>query len=186
MNSRCPTLRPRLLAAIGLLAGLGGCGGMQVGDFAAGKPPMEIQSYFPGHTKAYGIFFDRAGNVKRQFVVDINGKWTGDALLLDEYFVYDDGAKQERHWTFRRAPSGGWIGTAPDVIGHAYGRRSGNAFNMHYTIDLKVKKSTYRVDFDDWLFRESPEVVLNHAVVSKYGITVGQVQLAFIHDPVPK
>ena len=56
----------------------------------------------------------------------------------------------------------------------------GNAYEMHYTTDVKAGDSTYRLDFDDWLFRESKDVVLNHAVVTKFGIYVGQVQLAFV------
>ena len=36
-----------------------------------------------------------------------------------------------------------------------------------------------RVQFDDWLFRQDAEVVLNKAEVTKYGIQVGQVFLSF-------
>jgi hypothetical protein len=34
--------------------------------------------------------------------------------------------------------------------------------------------------FDDWMFRQSEDVVLNRATVSKFGITVGSVTLAFV------
>jgi hypothetical protein len=156
------------------------CSSMKLDDFARGTPPMALEEYFAGHSTAYGMFFDRSKDVRRQFVVQLDGKWDGSVLTLDEDFTYSDGEKQQRHWTFRKQPDGGWTGTAPDVVGEAHGRSSGNAYRMRYTADLKAGDSTYRVDFDDWLFRQSQDVVLNHAVVTKYGFDVGEVQLAFV------
>jgi hypothetical protein len=170
----------RRLAFLTLLAPLGACASMTLDDFAGGKPPMDLVDYFSGHSTAYGIFYGRSGDVKRQFVVQMQGAWDGNILKLDEDFSYSDGEKQQRHWSFRHDVDGGWIGTAPDVIGEARGRTVGNAYEMHYTADVKSGDSTYRLNFDDWLFRQSDDVVLNHAMVTKFGIFVGEVQLAFV------
>lgn len=167
-------------AALVSLLALSGCASMSVDDFAGGRPEMALDQYFPGKTTAYGMFFDRDNNVKRQFVVDMTGAWDGTTLKLDEDFTYSDGEKQQRHWTFVKQADGSWIGTAPDVIGEAHGRTVGNAYNMKYVVDLKAGDSTYRVNFDDWLFRQSADVVLNRAVVTKFGFEVGMVQLAFV------
>jgi hypothetical protein len=154
-----------------------GCAHMQPADFANGKPALTLEGFFPGHETAYGLFYDRGGNVQRQFAVDMNGNWDGAVLHLDEHFSYADGEIQERHWSFRRAVDGGWIGTAPDVIGEAHGQVAGNAFELHYSLVVKG----YTLDVDDWLFREAPDVILDRATFSWLGFGVGQLQLVIIH-----
>jgi len=166
-----------------LLFGLAACTPMQPADFATGKPVLTLEGFFPGHETAYGIFYDRGGTVKRQFAVDMNGRWDGRSLFLDEYFTYSDGEKQERHWTFHPVGSGAWVGIAPDVIGEATGQVDGNALELHYRMDVKSGDSTYRLDVDDWLFREAPTVILDRAEFTKFGFAVGQLQLVIIHGP---
>ncbi len=174
-------MNTQFCTAVALLIALTGCAPMQPADFAGGKPELTLEGFFPGRERAYGVFYDRGGTVKRQFAVDMNGTWDGAVLHLDEYFTYADGEHQERHWTFRRAEDGTWIGTAPDVIGEADGRVAGNAFELHYTLDVKSGDSVYRLDVDDWLFREAPDVILDRAVFTKFGFTVGQLQLVILH-----
>lgn len=157
-----------------------GCASMTTEQFKSGKPTMALEEYFNGDSTAYGMFFNRSGDVKRQFKVAMHGAWDGAVLKLDENFTYDDGEKQERHWSFHKTGSNTWEGTAPDVIGPAIGRFDGNAYRMTYTVDLKAGDTSYRVDFDDWLFRQSDKIVLNNAKVSKFGLEVGQVQLVFV------
>jgi hypothetical protein len=171
--------------AVALLIGLAACTPMKPQDFAGGKPELILEGFFPGHERAYGVFYDRGGTVKRQFTVDMNGSWDGAILHLDEYFSYSDGERQERHWTFRRAADGAWTGTAPDVIGEASGQLAGNAFELHYTLDVKSGDSVYRLDVDDWLFREASDVILDRAVFTKFGFMVGQLQLVIIHAAPP-
>ncbi len=175
----------RLALALLPVVLLGACATQKLEDFATGRPELRLETYFPGHTRAWGMFVDRFGTVRRQFIVDLDGGWDGTVLTLDEHFIYADGERQERHWRFHRDGAGGWIGTAPDVIGQAHGREAGNAFEMHYTAELRTGDSTLRADFDDWLFRQDQEVVLNRAVMRKFGVTLGTVQLAFRHDSPP-
>lgn len=64
---------------------LSGCSAsMKPEDFANRQPRFVIEDYFTGKTKAWGIFEDRFGNLKREFVVDITGSWDGKQLILDE------------------------------------------------------------------------------------------------------
>ena len=157
-----------------------GCAAQTPADFASGTPPMQLEEFFNGNSTAYGMFFSRGGDLKRQFKVAMHGAWDGQVLKLDEDFTYDDGEKQQRHWTFHKTGASTWEGTAPDVIGPAEGSFAGNAFEMHYTADVKAGDSTYRLNFDDWLFRQSDNVVMNHATLSKFGIYVGEIQLVFV------
>ena len=75
-----------------------GCDTMNTEAFSNGKPKFVLEKYFVGDTSAWGIVEDRFGNVKRQFIVDINGVWDGDTLILKEDFLFDDGEKSFREW----------------------------------------------------------------------------------------
>lgn len=163
-----------------ILLPLAACAAQPVDTFSTGRPEMRLEEFFNGDSTAYGLFFDRAHDVRRQFRVAMHGAWDGTVLKLDENFSYDDGEKQERHWTFRKTGPDTWEGTAPDVIGTAQGRFSGNAYRMSYVADLKSGDSTYRLNFDDWLYRQSENVVMNNARVTKFGLDVGEVQLVFV------
>lgn len=159
---------------------LSACASMTVDQFKGGTPEMRLEDYFSGDSTAYGMFLDRSGDVRRQFKVAMHGSWDGTKLKLDEDFTYDDGEKQQRHWIFVPTGPNTYTGTAPDVIGTVQGRFEGNAYRMNYTADLKTGSSTTRLNFDDWLFRQSDRVVLNNTRVTKFGFDVGQVQLVFI------
>lgn len=162
-----------------MAASLTGCGGMALQDFATSRPDMRLEEYFSGRTKAWGLFEDRFGNVRRQFVVDLVGRWDGRELLLEEDFLYDDGERDRRVWRIVKLADGSYEGRADDVIGVAKGAAAGRAFNWRYTVDLKTDDGPVRVQFDDWLFRQDAEVVLNKAEITKYGLQVGQVFLSF-------
>ena len=54
---------------------------MKPENFANKQPRFVIEDYFTDKTKAWGIFEDRFGNLKREFVVDIKGSWDGKQLI---------------------------------------------------------------------------------------------------------
>lgn len=170
----------RLLLALPLaLFALTGCETMTPDDFKDHSPKLDIFDYFEGQTRAWGLFEDRFGKVRRQFQVDIRGAVTDGVLTLDESFRYDDGELATRVWTIRRDGPGGYIGTAPDVVGEAKGRAAGNALNWTYNLDLPVGGSTWRVAFDDWMFLQPDGVMINRAKISKLGLEIGSVTLFF-------
>ena len=80
-----------IIAALSLALLLTGCNTMKLEDFSDTKPEFVLEAYFAGETRAWGIFEDRFGNLRRQFVVDITGTWNGQELVLDERFAYSDG-----------------------------------------------------------------------------------------------
>ncbi len=63
--------------------------------------------------------------------------------------------------------------------GTASGQAAGNAFQWKYTLRLPVDGSVYEVQFDDWMYLMGDGVMLNKAVMSKFGIRLGEVTLAF-------
>jgi Protein of unknown function (DUF3833) len=74
----------------------------------------------------------------------------------------------------RNAASG-----ADDIVGEAVGQATGNALNWRYTLALPVDGRVWEVQFDDWMYLMDERVMLNKAVMSKFGITLGEVTLAF-------
>ena len=173
----------KILVVGGLSLGLlFGCSTMKIEDFAKNEPELVLEEYFAGKVKAYGIFEDRFGNLRRQFTVDINGTWDGQKLVLDERFYYSDGEQDQREWVIQKISDGEYRGRAGDVIGEDKGIARGNALNWRYDMDLKVGSGTMRVHFNDWMFLQSTGVLLNRAAVSKFGIKIGTVTLAFVKD----
>lgn len=152
---------------------------MTPSDYAAEKPALDLQTYFNGTVDAWGMFQDRSGKVIKRFKVVIHCSWQGDTGTLDEDFTYSDGTTQKRVWTLKKFPDGRYIGTADDVVGEATGQIGGNALNWSYTLALPVDGKIYNVKFDDWMYLMDDQVMLNRAVMSKFGFRLGEVTLSF-------
>jgi len=153
---------------------------MDVQSYKQNQPTLTLFDYFQGHTKGWGIFQDRGGNLKRSFVVDITGTINEKGqLVMVEDFVWNDGEKSQRVWTISENEKNQFTGTAPDVYGQASGSSSGNAFHWKYDMKLAVKDKTYKVSFDDWMFLQPDGVLLNRATMSKFGFKLGEVFISF-------
>ena len=176
----------RLLLGLSLVAlvFLGACASAPTpADYAAEKPVLDLRQYFNGKLTAHGIFTDRSGKVVRRFTVAMKGTWTGDQGVLEEDFSYSDGSSDRRVWRITRLPDasgpGRYIGTADDVVGEAIGQAAGNALRWAYTLRLPVDGKVYEVQFDDWMYLMDERVMLNKAVMSKFGVRLGEVTLSF-------
>mgnify|MGYP001252951478 CR=1 FL=1 len=162
-----------------VVLGLTGCSSMKPEDFSNRGPRLVLEDYFEGKTRAWGMFHDRFGALRREFVVDITGTWDGTTLTLDEEFDYADGEQDRRIWTIKKIDDNNYTGTAGDIIGSARGISFGNALNWTYDMNLKVGDGTWRVTFDDWMFLQPGGVLLNRATVTKFGLQLGTVTLSF-------
>ncbi len=128
--------------------------------------------------------------------------------VLDEVFSYSDGTTDRRVWTLKRSPDGKYTGTAADVAGQAFGEEKGNTFRWGYTLKLPVDgpsdagppqgasaplggsavreatnvgaRKVIEVQFDDWMYLMNERVMLNKAVMSKFGFRLGEVTLSFV------
>ncbi len=176
-------MKRRIVLAAALALTLAGCAGPRIDDYAAEKPVLDLKQYFNGTLDAYGIFTDRSGKVVKRFTVVMKGSWNGDEGVLDEDFVYSDGSLQKRIWRLKRLPDRRYTGTADDVVGEARGQARGNAFNWTYTLALPVDGRVWHVDFDDWMYLMDDRVMLNTAVMSKWGVKLGEVTLSFVKRP---
>jgi hypothetical protein len=169
------TLAGLLLSAAALL----GCAGPQVQDYAAETPQLDLRSYFNGRLIAHGLFTDRSGAVKRRFTVQMLAHWQGDQGVLEEDFRYSDGKTERRVWQLTRQADGRYLGRAADVVGEAQGEAAGNTLRWRYTLSLPVDGRVYDVQFDDWMYLMDDSTLLNRATMSKFGVRLGEVTLAF-------
>ena len=158
---------------------LSGCASQTIDAYANEKPVLDLAQYFNGVLDAYGVFTDRSGAVVKRFTVVMNCSWQGNEGVLDEDFTYSDGTKQKRIWRLTRVGDGRYTGRADDVVGTAQGQVRGNAFYWTYTLSLPVDGKVYEVQFDDWMYLMTDKVMLNKATMSKFGVRLGEVTLAF-------
>ncbi len=165
-----------LLAGATLAAG---CAGPTPADYAGERPVLDLKTYFNGELSAHGIFTDRSGRVVRRFTVAMTGRWNGNQGVLDEHFSYSDGSTERRTWRLTDLGNGRWEGRADDVVGVAEGRAAGNALNWRYTLALPVDGRVWEVQFDDWMIQMDDRVMLNKAVMRKFGVQLGEVTLSF-------
>ncbi len=165
------------------IALLSGCSSVKVSEYANENPKLDLADYFNGTIDAHGIFTDRSGKVVKRFKVVIDAKWTvqdGKKVgVLDEAFTYSDGSTQRRVWTLTEIAPKRYKGTASDVVGEALGDVAGNALNWSYTLALPVDGKVYNVQFNDWMYQMDDKVMLNKATMTKFGIYLGEVTLAF-------
>ena len=172
-----------LLAAVAAALLVAACAAPTPADYAAEKPLLDLREYFNGNLVAHGIFTDRSGKVVRRFTVQLMGSWQGDEGVLDEAFAYSDGKTEKRVWHIRKLPDvqgqARYSGQAGDVVGTAEGEAAGNALRWSYTLRLPVDGREIDVQFDDWMYLMDERVMLNKAVMSKFGVRLGEVTLSF-------
>ena len=171
-----------VLAVIAVSAmGLSSCSTNSISNVTSVKPELKIEEYFLGKSKAYGILFDRSGLPTRNFLVDLEGTWDEKTqiLTLDEYFEFDDGEKSFRQWKIKKLANNKYTGEADDVIGTAYGEAKGNALNWKYVLEVPYKGSTLALNLDDWMYLSDDDVLINRAIMSKFGFKVGEILISF-------
>ena len=177
MNRR--TLLLAGATSAGAVLGVSGCASPSVDDYASERPLLDLRQYFNGTVDAWGVFTDRNGKVVKRFTVVMQCSWQGNEGVLDEAFTYSDGSLQRRVWRIQALPDGRYIGRADDVVGQAQGLASGNALRWQYTLALPVDGRVWEVQFDDWMYLMNERVMLNKAVMSKWGVRLGEVTLSF-------
>ena len=169
------TLKGIMLMAFMTL--LSACTGPKLDHYKGTEPSMDIQEYFTGPIKAWGLVQDRKGHVTRRFDVTMVGSWDGDTGTLEEHFDYYDGKTQKRTWTIKKITDSEYQGTAGDIIGEAKGNVQGNAVRWVYEMDLDVGDKTYRITFDDWMFLMNDGILINRSYLKKFGFKVAELTL---------
>ena len=171
-----------LIIFLGLITSCSGNQSMKPEDFKDQKPRLIIEEYLSGNVKAWGILQNRSGKVTRQFSADLDGKWDGKQLILDEKFIWNDGEIQNRQWVIDKIDEHNYEGTAGDVVGKARGYSYGPAFKFEYVLLVPVKGKNIKITFDDWIFMQDERVAINRAKMTKFGIKVAELTVMFVKD----
>jgi hypothetical protein len=162
------------LLSLGLLQS---CSSVPVTEYADNSPTMVVEDFFNGSLTAHGIVKDRSGKVTRYFSASIKADWVDGVGTLDEVFKFDDGEEQTRIWKLTRDESGGYVGTANDVVGSSALEVSGNSLFLDYVLRIPYDDGTLDLHIDDRMYLVSDRVLINESVMTKWGVKVGQITL---------
>lgn len=157
---------------------LAGCASVQVQDYKAEQPRLDLATYFNGTIDGWGMVQERSGKVTRRFHVVIESRWTGNTGVLDESFKWSDGKTEKRIWTIKK-DGDKYTGTAGDVVGTASGEASGNTLRWNYILALPVDGTTYHVDMDDWMYLIDEKTLGNQTKLSKFGFKLAEITIFF-------
>ncbi len=149
-------------------------------DFKDQEPRLIIEDFLSGNVKAWGVLQSRSGKVIRQFSADLDGKWDGKKLILDEKFNWSDGEVQKRQWIINKVDEHNYTGTAGDVVGVAKGYSYGPAFKFEYVLLVPVKGREMKISFDDWIFKQDENIAINRATMKKFGFKVAELTVMFV------
>ena len=84
-----------------------------------------------------------------------------------------------RTWVLEKQAAHKYTGKVEDVIDSADGTLFGNVLNWQYMLNLQVDDTTWKIKFDDWMFLVSEDLLLNKAIMTKFGFKVGEVTIVF-------
>ena len=139
-----------------------------------------LPDFFEGESRAWGFFEDPFGRVKRSFRADITGHWEDDVFVLTEHFEFADGNTDDRIWHLRfEEGSPDFTATCGDSIGEGRGYHVDNGCYLTYRVGLKIGQRKVSVRFNDLFHLVDNETLLNRAKVSKWGLPVGRLSIAF-------
>lgn len=147
-------------------------------DYQSLKPRLELDKFFNGKIKAWGIIQSATGTVMAKFDANLVGKWDGNNGILEEdFYYYDTGRKQHRIWQIKKLDDMHYTGSANDIEGIAKGIAFGNAINWHYEMYVPVNNSSYKFKFDDWMWAMNNDTVINRSYMKKFGITLAEITI---------
>lgn len=101
---------------------------------------------------------------------------------MEENFDWSDGEKSKRIWQIKKEGDHSYVGCAGDVIGMAQGIAYGNVLVWNYVLALESEGTAWHIEFDDWMFLQPNNVLINRTTMSKFGLHVGEVIIVFRKD----
>jgi len=163
----------------------GGCSTVTVSDYSAMQPVMTPENFFNGPMTAHGVLKNRSGRVTSYFNADIIGSWKDGIGTLEEDFVFSDGEKSRRVWTFKKNADGTYTGTAGDVVGEAHGKIAGNSMFMKYVLRIPYGGKTIDITIDDRMYQTTKGILINESKMYKFGFRVGEILLVMVKHSEP-
>ena len=140
--------------------------------------PLTLEQAFLGRKTGKGLFRVWLTGDERRFTAHLNGRLSRgqSRLTVVEDFIYDDGQKDRLTWVFDRTGPDSWTGQREDTVGKATVVEQDGEIRLVYLADFKSPSGVTRLGFQDVIYRPSPGLVVNDAVVSRAGIPRGSVR----------
>ena len=174
----------RIVTIMALTTSLSACASDPQVDFKPQK--LVLEEFFPGRVLARGTFKPTLSGPDRGLTVIIDSTWDGNTLTMVEDFTYDDGELDHKTWRFTRTAERTYTGTREDVLGTARTYPDGDAMRLEYKVVLKTEAyGDLHVRFRDIMALETDGTLINRAVVSKWGIKLGNVELRMTRETPP-
>ena len=152
----------RALAVMLLGSALAACASRP--DFEEKVPAQTLilEKSLAGRTTGDGSFVNSITGGETKFSVVIDGSWDGKVLTLVEDFTYTDGTKERKTWRLTKT---------------AEVRQDGAGVRLDYYVTLSTGLGGIDVRFQDLLYLQADGTIANKAVVSKFGLRVGRVNI---------
>jgi hypothetical protein len=174
-----PALTCYLLAA-GCVVAMGGCASEPLALFQNGKPLLEPEKYFAGHTHSWGLFETRSGAPRELLATETSGRLEGGVLHFEQNLTFGSGKKLHRSWLIVRMDANHYTATGTGIIGVAHGVSSGNAFHLDFTLDAVPGNPLGHVHMSQWMYLQSDGVTLiNRDTLTKAGVIVAEITERF-------
>lgn len=154
-----------------------GCS-QSISDYKQLTPALELDRFFLGSGRAYGVMHDWRGQQSVRFVADLCGEWQQGQGDLYEVFYFSDGRVEQRHWQLTQGADGEVRGTAGDVVGEATGQLAGNSLYWQYVLRIPYDGDTLDVTVRDWLHLVDEKNLINRTTLHKYGFKVAELTLS--------
>ncbi len=148
---------------------------MKPKDFSLQAPRLIPEQYFAQPLEGSGMFFDRFKNAKVFFTIALNGSWDGERLRLVEKLTYSTGEVVDRTYLIVKKDEHHYEASTADVVGVANIESYGNVMRWRYRLRQPIGDSVWTLSFDDWMFLQPDQTIINRATASKFGIEVGEV-----------
>jgi hypothetical protein len=173
----------RFCLALALAGSVSACATAPQFSAMQGPKGVVLERDFVGRSYAKGTFTNKVTGSQRGLTVVLDGRMRGGTLNLREDFTYSDGERDVKTWTFRKTGPGVYAGTREDVVGEAVIRQEGGGVRLSYDVDLTTGSGKVRVHFEDVIERRGDGMIVNRAIVSKFGAPIGDVDLVFSRQP---
>jgi hypothetical protein len=142
--------------------------------------PLTLVDAFAGRSTGVGEFKVWLTGDQRSFTARLNGTVTGDAgarrLTVVEDFIYDDGDENTLTWVFDEVAPGRWTGKREDTVGLADVIEENGVIRLTYTADFVSPSGTTRLGFSDVIYDAGNGLIINDAIVTRWGLPVATVQ----------
>lgn len=150
----------------------------------ASVPPLSpFESLFAQRLGGVGAVFYRSGRLKTRFTVVASGTWNGEKLTIEETLRYESGELHHRTFDIHKVDEDSYTAQCAEFVGPSSIRRKGAGFQWRYRL-RENSREAHRITLtaDDRLFLCADGTVLDHAILRKFGVRIGDVFMTLRRD----